>query len=119
MVEENARVENAVSALTKGDLDTFGRLMNASHEGLRYDYEVSCHELDILTEIAQNTDGVIGARMTGAGFGGCTVNLVKKNSVDQFSERVMTEYPKRAKIDPDIYVCNIGDGARIRWNKQD
>lgn len=116
VVEENARVENAVSALTKGDLDTFGHLMNASHEGLRYDYEVSCHELDILTEIAQNTDGVIGARMTGAGFGGCTVNLVKKDSVDQFSERVMTEYPKRAKIEPDIYVCNIGDGARIRWN---
>ena len=116
VITENARVENAVSALTRGDLDTFGHLMNASHEGLRDEYEVSCHELDILTEIAQNTDGVIGARMTGAGFGGCTVNLVKKDSVAQLNERVMTEYPKRTKTDPDIYVCNIGDGARIKWN---
>ena len=116
VVEENARVENAVSALTEGDLNTFGHLMNGSHEGLRDEYEVSCHELDIMTEIAQHTDGVIGARMTGAGFGGCTVNLVKKDSIDQFSERIMSEYPKRTKIDPFIYVCNIGDGARIRWN---
>lgn len=116
VVEENARVENAVSSLTKGDLETFGHLMNASHDGLRDRYEVSCPELDILTEIAQNTNGVIGARMTGAGFGGCTVNLVKKDSVHKFSERVMREYPNRTKIDPEIYVCNIGDGARIRWN---
>ena len=115
VVEENVRVENAVSALTKGDLNTFGHLMNGSHVGLRDEYEVSCHELDAMTEIAQHTDGVIGARMTGAGFGGCTVNLVKKASVDPFSERIMREYPKRTKIDPDIYVCNIGDGARIRW----
>lgn len=116
VVEENARVENAVSALTKGYLNTFGHLMNGSHEGLRDEYEVSCQELDAMTEIAQHTDGVIGARMTGAGFGGCTVNLVKKDSVEQFSERIMMEYPKHTKIDPDIYVCNIGDGARIRWD---
>ena len=65
---------------------------------------MSCDELNVLTEIAQYADGVIGARMTGAGFGGCTVNLVKKDSVEEFSERIMREYPKRTKIDPDIYV---------------
>ncbi len=115
VVEENRRVENAVSALMAKDLDTFGILMNASHAGLRDKYEVSCDELNVLTEIAYDIDGVIGARMTGAGFGGCTVNLVEKGSVDELRERIMTEYPNRTKIDPDIYVCNVGDGARIRW----
>lgn len=118
VVEENTRVENAVSALTAKDLDTFGKLMNASHAGLRDEYEVSCDELNVLTDIAQSIDGVIGARMTGAGFGGCTVNLVEKNSVDELRNRVLEEYPKHTNIHPDIYVCNAGDGARITWNTQ-
>lgn len=118
VVEENTRVENAVSALAAKDLDTFGNLMNASHAGLCDDYEVSCDELNVLTDIAQSIDGVIGARMTGAGFGGCTVNLVEKDSVDELRNRVLNEYPKHTNIHPEIYVCNVGDGARIKWNAQ-
>ena len=119
VVEENTRVLKAVSALTANDLDTFGILMNASHAGLRDAYEVSCGELDLLTEIAQNTEGVIGSRMTGAGFGGCTVNLVYQESVQEFQERVRNEYPKHTGIEPDTYICNAGDGARIKWISND
>lgn len=118
VVEENSRVENAVSALTSRDIVTFGNLMYASHAGLRDEYEVSCIELDVLTEIAQSIDGVIGARMTGAGFGGCTVNLVDRNVVDEFRRRVKKEYQKRTNIESDIYVCKVGDGAQIKWNTE-
>ena len=116
VVEENTRVQNAVSALTTKDIDTFGKLMNASHAGLRDAYEVSCDELNILTDIAQSINGVIGARMTGAGFGGCTVNLVYSDTVEEFRNKVMKEYTQRTGIEPDIYICNVGDGARIKWN---
>jgi len=115
VVEENTRVLNAINALTLKDADTFGMLMNASHAGLRDLYEVSCDELDILTEIAQNIDGVLGARMTGAGFGGCTVNLVRKDVVDELRKNVMREYVKQTGIKPDIYIGNVADGARINW----
>lgn len=115
VVEENNRVQNAVTALIAKDVDTFGALMNASHTGLRDSYEVSCEELNVLTEIAQNTNGVIGARMTGAGFGGCTVNLVYQDTVEEFRNKVINEYPKQTGIEPDIYICNVGDGARIKW----
>ena len=116
VVEENARVQNAVSALVAKDINTFGSLMNASHEGLRDAYEVSCDELNVLTEIAQSIDGVIGARMTGAGFGGCTVNLVYSNAVEEFQNRVMKEYTQLTSIEPHIYICDVGDGARINWS---
>lgn len=115
VVEENTRVQDAVDALKKEDIRTFGKLMNASHVGLRDAYEVSCDELNILTDIAQSIDGVIGARMTGAGFGGCTVNLVQENIVETFRDRVMKTYTQQTGIEPDIYICNVGDGARIRW----
>lgn len=115
VVEENTRVLNSVEALIEKDLETFGLLMNASHVGLRDLYEVSCDELDILTEIAQNTHGVLGARMTGAGFGGCTVNLVRTEAIDELRTCVLREYTKQTGINPDIYVCNVGDGAKINW----
>ena len=118
VIEENTRVQSAVIALTTKDISTFGTLMNASHAGLRNAYEVSCDELNALTEIAQSIDGVLGARMTGAGFGGCTVNLVYENAVEELRDKVMREYPRRTGIEPDIYVCNVGDGARIKWNSQ-
>ena len=118
VVEENTRVLNAVDALSKNDIETFGMLMNASHAGLRDLYEVSCDELNILTEIAQNINGVLGSRMTGAGFGGCTVNLVRTEVVDELRTNVMREYTKQTGIKPDIYVCNVGDGARINWISQ-
>ncbi|MDE0316918.1 MAG: galactokinase [Candidatus Poribacteria bacterium] len=116
VVEENTRVQNAVDALIAKSIDTFGELMNASHAGLRDAYEVSCDELNILVDIAQSIDGVIGARMTGAGFGGCTVNLVYQNTVEEFQNRVMKEYTQRTGIEPDTYICNVGDGARIKWS---
>ena len=118
VVEENTRVQTAVNALTTKNVNTFGKLMNASHAGLRDAYEVSCDELNILTEIAQSIEGVIGARMTGAGFGGCTVNLVYQDAVETLRKRVMKEYTQRTGIEPDIYVCNVGDGARIKWTSQ-
>ena len=118
VVEENTRVQTAVNALTTKNISTFGTLMNASHAGLRDAYEVSSDELNILTEIAQSIDGVIGARMTGAGFGGCTVNLVYQDAVETLRNRVMKEYKQRTGIEPEIYVCNVGDGARIKWISQ-
>ena len=116
VIEENTRVQNAVSALTARDFNTFGTLMNESHAGLRDAYEVSCDELNVLTDIAQNIDGVIGSRMTGAGFGGCTVNLVYSHAVETFHDQIMKVYTQRTGIKPDIYVCNVGDGARINWH---
>lgn len=116
VVEENTRVQNAVSELTAKNIDTFGTLMYASHAGLRDEYEVSCDELNLLTEIAEQVDGVIGARMTGAGFGGCTVNLVYKEALEEFHNQVMKEYPRSTDIQPEIYICNVGDGAQINWN---
>ncbi len=115
VVEENTRVQTAVNALITKDISTFGTLMNESHAGLRDAYEVSCDELNVLTDIAQSIDRVIGARMTGAGFGGCTVNLIYQDAVETLRSRVMKEYTQRTGIEPDIYVCNVGDGARIKW----
>lgn len=115
VIEENARVQNAVHALTAGDIETFGTLMNASHTGLRDAYEVSCDELNLLTDIAQSIAGVIGARMTGAGFGGCTVNLVRESAIEAFRKQIITEYTQSTGIEPDIYFCNVGDGACIAW----
>ena len=87
-VYENQRTIQAVEALAKKDVDTFGQLMNASHVSLRDDYEVSCEEIDILVEEAWKIDGVVGSRITGGGFGGCTVSIVKDEAVDTFREKV-------------------------------
>lgn len=109
-VYENRRTVNAVEALKNGDITTFGQLMNASHESLRDDYEVTGIELDTLVSEAQKVPGVIGARMTGAGFGGCTVNIVKNSSVDEFIEKVGKAYLEKIGYAADFYVVNIGDG---------
>lgn len=111
VVTENQRVEQAVSALNSGQLEEFGRLMYASHESLRDDYEVSCEELDVLVELARNIPGVYGARMTGGGFGGCTVNLVEAGAADAFVARIGPEYKARTGIDPQIYQCRAAAGA--------
>jgi galactokinase len=94
-------------------LVAFGRLMNASHKGLRDDYEVSCRELNLLTDIARNIDGVIGTRMTGAGFGGCTVTIIHTDALETFRTRVMTEYHRHTGIEPEIYLCNVSNGAQV------
>ena len=111
VVSENARTLEAASALRSGDLSRFGELMFASHDGLRDDYEVSCPELDLLVELARGGEGVFGARMTGGGFGGCTVNLVKAEAVGQFQTRLCHQYQTETGIQPAIYVCVASDGA--------
>ena len=123
VIEENTRVLDAVSTLKARNQQTiekadnsliaFGKLMNASHKGLRDDYEVSCNELNLLTDIACSIDGVIGSRMTGAGFGGCTVSIVHRDALETFRTRVMTEYHKQTGIAPEIYVCNVSNGAQV------
>ena len=123
VIEENARVLDAVSVLkgrsqrtsekTDESLIQFGSLMNASHNGLRDDYEVSCKELDLLTDIARSITGVIGSRMTGAGFGGCTVSIVHKDALEIFQTRVTTKYHEQTGIEPEIYLCNVSDGAQV------
>lgn len=109
-VYENQRTVKAVEALKKNNIKLFGELMNASHVSLRDDYEVTGIELDTLVEEAWKVDGVIGSRMTGAGFGGCTVSIVKNNAVDVFIEKVGTAYQKKIGYAADFYVVEIGDG---------
>jgi len=113
VITENARTVAAVDALERGALARFGELMYASHESLRRDYEVSCRELDLLVAIASRCDGVFGARMTGGGFGGCTVNLVASDFVDKFLAIISREYEKETGIRPDCYVCLASAGVRI------
>ncbi len=109
---ENQRTLRAVEALKNSELDLFGRLMNESHISLRDDYEVSCEEIDVLVEEAWKVDGVIGSRITGGGFGGCTVSLVKDEAVAEFQHKVGAAYEKRFGIQADFYVVEIGDGPR-------
>lgn len=112
-VYENQRAIKAVAALKADDIDTFGKLMNASHVSLRDDYEVSCKEIDILVDLAWKIDGVIGSRITGGGFGGCTVSIVKNDAVDNFVATIDAEYEKAVGHKAEIYVVDIGDGAHV------
>ena len=111
-VAENQRTIKAVDALNKNDIETFGKLMNASHVSLRDDYEVSCEEVDFLVETEWSVPGVIGARITGGGFGGCTVAIVKDEAVENFKETVGKAYKEKYDLDAEFYVVDIGDGAR-------
>ena len=111
-IYENQRTIKAQKELMEGNLEEFGRLMNESHVSLRDDYEVTGIELDTMVEIAWNQEGVIGSRMTGAGFGGCTISIVKKNAVDKFIANVGKEYKEKVGLDADFYVVNISDGAK-------
>ena len=111
-VYENRRTITAVQALKRENITLFGQLMNASHESLRDDYEVTGPELDTLVDAARKQPGVIGSRMTGAGFGGCTVSIVKDECVDSFIEKVGAEYLEKIGYAADFYVVEIGDGPR-------
>ncbi len=111
-VSENQRTLRAVAALKEGRLEDFGKLMNESHISLRDDYEVTGVELDTLVEAAWKADGVIGSRMTGAGFGGCTVSIVKSEAVDSFIENVGKEYSKKTGLTADFYVVEVGGGPQ-------
>lgn len=112
-VSENQRTIEAVRALRAGDLYAFGKLMNASHTSLKEDYEVTGRELDTLVEAAWAQEGVIGSRMTGAGFGGCTVSIVKEEAIDSFIKNVGAAYEKEIGYAADFYVVEIGAGAGI------
>ncbi len=112
-VYENRRTIKAVEALKAGDIEEFGKLMIASHNSLRDDYEVTGKELDTLVDSALKQNGVIGARMTGAGFGGCTVNIVKNDCIADFIENVGKEYVKEIGYAADFYVVDVGEGAGI------
>lgn len=112
VISEDDRVMQAAEALEQKRIDELGRLMAESHRSLREDYEVSSPELDLLVELANQAEGVRGARMTGAGFGGCTVNLVNSGAVAHFQRHVSEGYERRTGIKPDIYICSAADGVR-------
>lgn len=111
VITENARVLAAAEALEQQDLHRFGELMAESHRSLRDDYEVSSRELDLMVELARKVEGVYGARMTGGGFGGCTVNLVDGEHVQEFKQSVPEEYRGVTGLKPEIYVCEPSNGA--------
>ena len=111
VITEDARVIEAAAALERGDLHGFGKLMAESHRSLRDDYEVSCPELDAMVELAVQVQGVYGARMTGGGFGGCTINLVDADSVAQFKRIVAPGYEQVTGFAPEIFACSTTDGV--------
>jgi galactokinase len=113
VLEENNRVEAACHALERSDYLYFGKLLYESHKGLTNEYEVSCAELDKLVDIAAKTQGVLGARMMGGGFGGCTLNLVKKNAANEFKTIVSEEYSRQFGKAPKFYECNLVEGTKI------
>ncbi len=113
VVEENERVLKSVEYLKSGALKSFGKLLNESHKSLRDYYEVSCNELDILVEEAMKIEGTLGSRMTGAGFGGCTISIVKEDMIEDFVENVGRNYLKRTGLKADFYISEAVNGAEI------
>ncbi|MEN8122672.1 MAG: galactokinase [Bacteroidota bacterium] len=113
VVKENNRVEKAFAAIHNSDIEELGRLMYKSHEGLRDEYEVSCSELDVMYTIARKSDYVIGSRMMGGGFGGCTINLVKIENIEDFSETIRVGYMQTTGIEPEIHIVKITGGTGI------
>jgi galactokinase len=111
VVTENDRVERAAFMLENNDLKGFGNLMAQSHISLRDDYEVSCRELDILVELANQQVGIYGARMTGGGFGGCTINLVEASRTENFRAQMAAAYQQATGLKPQIYISSAADGA--------
>lgn len=111
VIMENHRVVEAAGALERHDLEAFGRLMGESHRSLRDDFEVSCPELDVIVKLAEQAPGVYGARMTGGGFGGCTINLVRSDYIESFKLSVGKAYEEATGIKADIYVCSAADGV--------
>ena len=113
VVEEIDRSKQAVKLLETGDVQNFGRLMNECHVSLRDLYEVSCPELNTMVNIAQSIEGCHGARLTGAGFGGCTVNLVAHDQAEQFSQTLARGYESKTGLRPEIYITRASNGAEL------
>ncbi len=118
VISENERTLFAAKVMQAGDAAQLGELMNASHESLRYDYEVTCSTLDTMVDIARQQKGCLGARMTGGGFGGCAIALVNKQDVDAFLSNVFNEYEERTELRSDIYVCLPSTGASLMRGNQ-
>ena len=118
VVTENQRVSAAAAALARYDLEAFGRLMADSHRSLREDYEVSSPELDLMVEIAAGQQGVYGSRMTGGGFGGCTINLVREEATSRLTHSIAEAYAQKTGRRPEIYVCTPASGAERRLDKE-
>jgi len=113
IISENKRVQGVAELFEEGQTDGLRELMEASHESMRDDYEISCRELDVMVEIAGRQRGVYGARMTGGGFGGCTINLVDAEHAGEFQARVSAEYEAAIGLRPDIYICEASQGAEL------
>ncbi len=113
VIEENERVLRPAAALEQSDPATFGSLMNSSHDGLRNDYEVSCAELDYLVDAVKGSPQVYGARMMGAGFGGCTINLIETKEIGRISVEVAEKYKRRFQVDLKTYVTEISSGTHV------
>ena len=113
VISEDNRVLESITALKAGNLVEFGNLMNASHDSLRDDYQVSCSEIDLLVELARVVPGVLGSRITGGGFGGCTVNLIKAAAIPEFTEKLAQEYQAQTGIKPRFYISTAANGAKI------
>ena len=111
VVTENERVLEAAKALKRGDLTGFGKLMLDSHGRLRDDFEVSCSELDLMVELAERAEGVYGTRMTGGGFGGCTIALVESGGIEAFRRTILEGYERSTGCKPEVYVCSAADGV--------
>jgi galactokinase len=116
VVTEIERTQIAVEALLAGDPATVGRCMNASHDSLRDQYEVSCRELDLLVDIARTAPGVYGSRMTGGGFGGCTVTLCRRGAVEGLRRAVQDRYHRETGLEPDVLVTGAAGAARLEWS---
>lgn len=113
VVTEEARVTAAVAALRRGDLETLGRLLCQSHESLRHDFQVSCRELDLLVNLAAKVEGVLGARLTGAGFGGCTLNLVPRRALSAFRRGVLQAYRERTALPAEMHIVRASRGLEV------
>ena len=111
VITENERVIESVKTLIQNDLVNFGRLMNASHDSLKDDYEVSCMEIDLLVNLARQVPGVLGSRITGGGFGGCTVNLIKEDAIPEFSRQVLQKYQEKTGIAAKVFISTAVNGA--------
>jgi galactokinase len=112
VIRENQRTLDAARALAEGNLAKVGKLMRESHNSLRDLYEVSCRELDIMVDAAEGLPGFCGGRMTGGGFGGCTVNLVREENAEDFAKQIAERYREATGITPQVYLCSAEDGAR-------
>ena len=111
VIKENHRVIESIEGLKNNNVLKLGELMWKSHDSLRELYEVSSKELDLMVDIARKTEGVLGSRLLGGGFGGCTISLVKNESVEKFKDNILAEYPKKTGIKPEIYICSAEEGA--------